>query len=139
MTEIKFQFVFLIDGKFFYETWNLDDFVENSLWELSDYTAETIIAKRRFTTIKDKNSKEIYEGDIVHYLYEPGEGYWNADYDGVISWDSTGFHMKPLEGQSGMDGWLVSLPGAYGNGKRNKLFEIIGNIYETPELLEKQK
>lgn len=89
-----------------------------------------------FTGLRDKNGKEIYEGDVVHYRYAPGPGMWNADFQAVISWDSTGFYMSPLPGQSGIRAWLVSVPGAFGDGTHNGLFEVIGNIYENPELVK---
>jgi len=91
------------------------------------------------TGLWDKNGKEIFDGDIVHYKYLPGKGMWNAEYDGVISWQSTGFHIKPFPGKGGLDGWLVSLPGAFPEQNPNELFEVIGNIHQNPELVKEMK
>ena len=44
--------------------------------------------------------------------------------------DLLGFHMEPLRGKGGVNGWLVSIPHAEG-----KQFEVIGNIFENPDLL----
>jgi len=84
----------------------------------------------QFTGLHDKNGKEICEGDIIHYVYKPGEGFWNQDCIGIIKWNTTGFKIEPLPGKGGLCTWLISIPGAMEPSCR-KLFEIIGNIYEN--------
>jgi uncharacterized phage protein (TIGR01671 family) len=88
----------------------------------------------QYTGLTDKNGKKIFEGDVVHYLYEPGKGYWNSDQNSVIEWRSTGFYMDGIFGTNKYacsSGWLVSIP--HGDGK---CFEVIGNIHDNPELLK---
>ena len=90
----------------------------------------------QYTGLKDKNGNLIFEGDIVHYLYEPGKGYWNSDQHSVIEWNSTGFYMRGIMGTNKYacsTGWLVSTP--HGNGK---CFEVIGNVHDNPELLKEE-
>ena len=66
------------------------------------------------TGLKDKNGKEIYEGDIVKQGNWVGEIKWTRDFWGLGegNYDDEGLYT------------------------RNQNLEIIGNIYENPELLK---
>lgn len=78
----------------------------------------------QYTGIKDKNGKEIYEGDILKC-----EGiYGRTSFFGEIVWESSSFRMHCKEK---FNDFLVSWVG--GNGSK-----IIGNIYENPELLNEK-
>lgn len=87
----------------------------------------------QYTGQKDKNEKEIYEGDIVHFLdaYMYGE---DGDWDecsciGVIKWDDSmaQFYVTNRNSMDNDDFW-----------EQIDEFQVIGNIYENPELLEVQ-
>lgn len=72
----------------------------------------------QFTGLKDKNNKDIYEGDIIKY---PASG--GLDKIVQVVWNND---------------WL-RFEGSGGFGFSNAYnLEIIGNIYENPELLNKQ-
>ncbi|MFP2985350.1 YopX family protein [Bacillus velezensis] len=88
----------------------------------------------QYTGLKDKNGREIYEGDVVRnhrrYSNELLEVFWQeevADYssDGVY-WtkEVPGFRFKRIN--KGMMTVFVA----------NVNLEVIGNIYEDPELIE---
>ena len=81
----------------------------------------------QYTGLKDKNNKEIYEGDIIEGGYENplGEGFVSKKY--VIEYDNEkGGFMGRLQKHSPYgDTWIQFIIG-----------EVIGNIYENPELLE---
>jgi uncharacterized phage protein (TIGR01671 family) len=81
------------------------DFVDYPGYELMQYTGLT-----------DKNGKEIYEGDIIHLKF----GELNANL--VVKWDK----YMGLKYHNG--GW-TSLVHVDTHG------EVIGNIFENPELL----
>lgn len=83
----------------------------------------------QFTGLFDKNKKEIYDGDIVK----------KETYD-----DEYPNHRKPSYAKVG---YVESCSGYYLLNKRNKIYwdlasdryniEVIGNIYENKDLLEK--
>ncbi len=82
------------------------------------------------TGLKDKNGKFIYEGDIVELeVLEDFTAFGaNAKYIkiiGSIIFDYGGFFIEQAEN----DIFLGQIP--------KSEIEVIGNIYETPELLEK--
>ncbi len=72
----------------------------------------------QFTGLRDKNGKEIYEGDILHQ-----DNYS----DWVVEWRNTGFHI-----------YNVCNPGTYFPLVQSDR-EVIGNIYENQELLNEVK
>lgn len=85
--------------------------------ENSAYTRTVIIETvGQYTGLKDKKGKEIYEGDIYHM------GDKNIKY--VVVWNDTGLTGKQLGSSSyaGLSYWQNNI-------------EIIGNIYDNPELL----
>ena len=79
----------------------------------------------QFTGLYDKDGKEIYEGDIVDA--------WSAGGhlpNGIIKWGegSAGFFIMPPKCNAV---WHL-----VGNDENKETLEVIGNIYDNPELLK---
>lgn len=77
----------------------------------------------QYTGLKDKNKKEIYEGDIVIVTYKYSLSNPKPTHKGVIVWsdENACFDIKYVYNAEGFS---------------TKEFEVIGNIYENPELLK---
>ncbi|WP_116315994.1 YopX family protein [Bacillus subtilis] len=110
------------------------DYVTDKDGDEYSFADKSLKAVRQYTGLKDKNGREIYEGDVVRnhrrYSNELLEVFWQeevADYssDGVY-WtkEVPGFRFKRIN--KGMMTVFVA----------NVDLEVIGNIYEDPELIE---
>ena len=96
---------------------NYDDFYFENLEEILNDKDYIVL---QFTGLKDKNGKEIYEGDIIQlWVCEKLEGL-----------------IREVKWETG-----ISEDGHYSSGFKideasdSDSCEIIGNIYENPELL----
>ena len=85
----------------------------------------------QFTGLRDKNGKEIYDGDIIHYTHHAGylldsfvgEVVWMDDY-ACFGYSTMGYDYAFADIDEIDSDFLSHV-------------EVIGNIYENPELLTK--
>ena len=72
----------------------------------------------QYTGYKDMKGREVYEGDIVRYYDDRYE----------VKWIWAGFYLRSIQ-DDGFDELATT----------ENFIEVIGNIYENPELLETKK
>lgn len=111
-------------------TLNIMECVSSSrgdIWlEPASKSREVII--EQYTGLKDKNGKEIYEGDIARWSFKVdrnSELTYTAD---AVKWESYAEEEWPYSTISGF-----TLP------ESEDGYEVIGNIHENPELLEEEE
>lgn len=85
----------------------------------ADFFSDDDCILQQYTGLKDKNGKEIYEGDIVNHLFykEIGQVIWNEKSARFVFLFKDGSKDKIFQVDK-------------------ESFEIIGNIYENPELIK---
>jgi len=83
----------------------------------------------QFTGLSDKFGKEIYEGDIVYVPEGYGGDLLYKEFIGIVDYDPPEFYINQQESIKKTRKW-------YGQEYGWDELEIIGNIYENPELIK---
>lgn len=118
----KYEKGLKFDARFVYS-----NFDKNQMGEVNDYIDDIEHVIQQYTGLKDKNGKEIYEGDIVQY--NVGSSYENMSF--IVQWsgDSLGYILQSQSGDVLTNSWTP-------NGNRFNFIKLKGNLFETPELLK---
>ena len=85
----------------------------------------------QYTGLKDKNGKEIYEGDICSHKYRIENYYY------VVEWVFAGFQLVMYK-KANADCRGISDGINQGYLEDSDGLEVVGNIYENLELLEEE-
>ena len=130
MRDIKFRAWSKSDNKYYYRvlvgnTDNTDDqYVCSSVYDGDKWVHfdEYCGVIEQYTSLKDKNGTEIYEGDVVK-VEGDGEIY-------RVKWIRSGFGLEPRYNSPRYP--------VLGNVELRRKIEVIGNIHENPGLLEEK-
>ena len=92
-----------------------------TLWSEKEHTSFEVSLRKvellQYTEHKDKNGKEIYDGYIVRDKY-------GVKIPMVVTWDDAGFRTLGKHNGEQYVGYVKDS------------CEVVGNIYENPELLQ---
>ena len=143
MREIKFEYMLLEDNTVVdKERLTLEDIEQQNTNEfcLEILKENEKIIKRQYTGLNDRKGKEIYEGDVVKWGHLPNRSECWHRVAIVEMFPSLQFNIlhyidgKTLEKKKG-DNHIFGFSNFIYKDTHNSL-EVIGNVYEHPELLE---
>lgn len=108
-------------------------------WDYEEVIPETI---GQYIGLKDKNGKEIYEGDII---LNQQIGWWDSKYIGIVKYcekncryeiDISANHIHP---DRILFDKICTINDGYTTEAYINEFEVIGNIHDNPELIFKRR
>lgn len=105
---------------------------------LHDHQHEKIdLRVMQYTGLKDKYGKEIYEDDIVRILYTDWPSQSENNTQSFEEYQNSMAHIGKIVFNP-FHGWRIEDIGSVNYGTYGWI-EVIGNIYENPELLKGQE
>lgn len=154
MRELKFRAWDRVKHKMLYgvSPFNAHITDENEPLLSLEYSKHDDCEFMQYTGIKDKNGKDVYDGDVIYsssYFKKKGGKRFVAQKPyrnpiAVIEWDddSGAFSENQYEnGEFQIGGFLFEATGEWESlkGTEKNVIEVLGNIHENPELLEEEE
>ena len=144
--EIKFRIGNIYKGKYTfvgYEAvidfeWKHIRFSERWIWgtfEFRNTNPDIEIVRQQFTGLKDKNGKEIYEGDVLKDRYGHILKVIYSPCSFIAVDPDSGLQMEGSELEANIKDY-DSIKGEFSIEDKRDDLEIIGNVYENKELLK---
>lgn len=145
--EIKFRGMCTQSGEWVYgyylmdgETHRIFEINRKSLTSTGFYTGTRVIPETvgQYTGLKDKDGKEIYEGDVLK-VNKAHDHYINRNY--VVIYDDAAFQIETPE-VVGRCSIVKFIYDAFHKGAIEEfadypiLFSVLGNIHDNPELIK---
>ena len=139
MREIKFRAWDKENKKFYDDIFGIDDsgqvilIEQGAVWTTPKYVVAKNCIPLQYTGIKDKNEKEIYEGDILKGISE------HTEIDGT---PRTAISVGAVKFYENLCCFMVDRLNAEPEELVDWIQEsvyVIGNIYENPELMKEGK
>jgi uncharacterized phage protein (TIGR01671 family) len=91
----------------------------------------------QYTGLKDKNGKRIFEGDIVRVTYAVN-GREKVIFTGDVKFEDGAFYLCLYSRWRKTKGLLCGFANAVHTEDEGTFCEVIGNIHDNPELLERR-
>lgn len=131
MRKIKFR-AWDKENKFMFEIF---DSTTHKDWFLPSWKERYEVMQ--YTGLKDKNGKEIYEGDIVRYQFDNDDcPFPNKHTEKIIGRIFFSEHRASFSVTAGKNCSSMLNNDLFNYARNGNRVEVIGNIYENPELLE---
>lgn len=126
----------------FDETYSVDYIIDYALNSIEREVDSNTIGQ--YTGMKDKHKRKIFEGDILKHILSNGTIVYL-----VVRWDTINRKLMLIKGfvyddnAVQLNGWtfiykqFALYPSVIDSVPDNERMEIVGNIYDNPELIQK--
>lgn len=162
MRELKFRAWYKPEKKMIYNIQNeFEERIELGMDCFSDYLKNDDFIVEQYTGLSDENGREIYEGDVIEYVFNVREAEVSVigevcffEGQGVYGIKNVKYNNQELrrlcDKENEHAGEVFCSAGYDNTGEDQTLIfadyyfveddmEILGNIHENPELLEKRR
>ena len=134
--QIKFRVWDILDKRMIYPNSHMSMDLNGYAYNLQNGAGGTDYKLMQFTGIRDKNGKDIYEGDICTTFNTKMIGLveFNGDFESYAQYVGFKFKCYQTDGNPFLNSFSNAIYQQF--GRASDYYEVIGNIFEDPELLK---